>query len=296
MSRFWSQLELTLPVSFVDWVSAEVVEWGSPGVQILDDERSDTPPGSCTLIIFFDTDAVDDARGRLSAFLTSLGQQAEPFTLGTPEPASEVDWARQWQHHFPPLPLGERLLVLPPWERTYDSGDRTVILLQPGMAFGTGHHPTTAMIVERLQDLPDLDERGTVLDIGCGSGILSLAAVRLGAERAVGIDQDSEAVTSARENVALNELEDRIDISVARFPDRPETGPFRLVLANVYFTFFQQQIQALAEATASGGVLLASGLQETESDSILDLLRAHGFEAEVTDGAGGWVAVTALRS
>ncbi len=295
MSRRWSRLELTLPVSFVDWVSAEVVEWGSPGVQIHDEPNPGIPAGTCTLEIYFPSTDVENARRRLDAFLTSLGPQASPFTLSPPRPAPDVDWARQWRYHFPPLRLGDRVLVLPPWESGTDSDGRTVILLQPGMAFGTGHHPTTAMVIERLHRVDDLAGRGRVLDIGCGSGILSLAAVRLGATGALGLDQDEEAVRSARENVVLNGLEDRIRIEPARFPTLPEPGPFELVLANVYFTFFQQNITALAAVTATGGLLLASGLQENEGDLAVEQFTAGGYTAGIVDGRDGWVLVEARR-
>jgi len=295
MTQAWSRLEVTLPVSFVDWVSAEVVEWGSPGIEILDDSGGDLPPGSSSLAVFFPAGEADRAADKLRAFLTSLGPQAQPFTLGEPEPAPDVDWARQWQHHFPPLPIGEHLLILPPWEDDREADGRTIILLQPGLAFGTGHHPTTGMLLERIDAMDTLAETGTVLDIGCGSGILSLAAVRRGAPGAIGLDYDEDAIASARENIALNDCCDLISLHVARFPELPQPGPYALVLANVYFTFFQQHIPALRDVTAPGGTLLASGLQESEAELMLTLLHEHGFSARISAREEGWIVVEGHR-
>ncbi len=285
----WSRLRLTLPGPLADWVASEVVDWGSSGVEVVD-----TGP-SMTLFVYVRAARAADMEQRLRTFLTRLGTDADPWGLGGPEPVAPVDWARQWRFHFPPLPLGEELLVLPPWEADRDPEGRKVMLLQPGMAFGTGHHPTTAMVAEALERVPDLPARGTLLDIGCGSGILAMAAVLLGAPRSLAVDYDRDAVEAARENLLLNGLEDRVCVAQARFPDLPTAGPYEVVVANVYYTFFQQHTKELASLLAPGGVLLVSGLQEEQGPPVARMLRKKGLEAGVEREHQEWCLVRGVH-
>ena len=297
MSDSWSRLRLTLPSSFVDWVSAEAVEWGAPGVEVIDTMTAGQPlaPGLTTLHIYFPAASIEASRSRLETFLQQLGEQAEPYRLGRAEPTPEVDWAEQWRYHFPPLEIGDRLLILPPWERERDPGTRIPILLQPGMAFGTGHHPTTALILEELERTIASAPPETMLDIGCGSGILSMGAVALGAERVLAIDYDRDAVEAARANIVMNGMADRALVTQARFPDLPSRAPFDLVVANVYFTFFRMENLALGEVMAPGSVLLASGLREDEGSPLLSSLRSAGFESVIVDGSDGWIVIRGVR-
>jgi len=292
----WSRLRLTLPTPLADWVSSEAVDWGSSGVEVLDTgEREGVVGPSMTLQIYVRADRAARMQERIEDFLTRLGPDAEPWELRPPEPVAPVDWARQWRYHFPPLPLGEELLILPPWDADEDPGTRRPILLQPGMAFGTGHHPTTAMVVEALEGVEDLSSVGTVLDVGCGSGILSIACVLLGVPAALAFDHDRDAVEAARENLQLNDLSRRVCLVQARFPELPARGPFRLILANGYFTFFQQDGEAVASLLAPGGVLLVSGLQEDQGTPIIRILSRAGVDAEVADVRQEWCMVRGVR-
>lgn len=289
----WARLRLTLPSPFADWVSAEVVDWGSPGVQVLEEGMDpDVPPGpTMTLEIYFEKEGAAAAQERLQTFMERLGEQARPWNLERAAPVEPVDWAEQWRYHFPPLPVGERLMVLPPWEAGLDTGARLPLLLQPGMAFGTGHHPTTALILEALQTEGGLPEGGRLLDIGCGSGILSMGAVLLGAREALAFDYDRDAVVSAAENLALNGLQERVRLARARFPDLPWQGPFPLILANVYFTFFDQNAEAVRNLLTPAGVVLASGIQEEQGEETVQRLRSAGLTAHVAARRHGWVLV-----
>ncbi len=297
MGNGWARLRLTLPNSFVDWVSAEVVEWGSPGVEVLDTriDGNDAEYGQTTLDIYFPAASAGDSRLKLEAFLLQLGQQVEPYTLGEPELTPEVDWAGQWRYHFPPLELGNRLLILPPWERDLDPGSRIPILLQPGMAFGTGLHPTTALIIEQLEKTSTIGKHGTILDIGCGSGILSMSAAALGAGSVVAIDYDRDAVEAARSNIDMNEMSDRILVVQAKFPSLPARMAFDIVLANVYYTFFRKESRAVSEVMAPGGVLLASGLREEEGGAVVDDLRSMAFSADIVSDSDGWVIIRGVK-
>jgi len=287
----WSRLDLELPLPFADWVSAELLGWGCVGIEL-----GDLPDASRVRLsaFFLDVDARSGYR-KLNHFMDALGEQALPWELSPPEPVAPVDWANEWRHHFPPMEVGRRLVIVPPWDAEAVGRDRLPIVLQPGMAFGTGRHPSTTLVLEALEQVADLDQLGTVLDIGCGSGILSIGAVRLGAQHVLAIDYDAEAVRSARENIDRNGLSDRITVAGQRFPDLGDHGPFRLVMANVYFTFFEQQLPDLVGLVAEGGRLLASGLEGEEGGRVAERLRAAGLEAEVSQSRQGWSLVEAER-
>lgn len=293
----WVRFTLDLPTPFADWVVAELVDWGCPGVEIQERE-AEIPGGSVVrLVIFFPEARSADARNKLVAFLDSLGDQVRPYTLGEPEPVSPVDWAREWRYNFPPKPVGEKLLIIPPWEDPADMNSRLPIYLQPGMAFGTGWHPSTLLVLESLEELAAVGRlTGDVLDIGCGSGVLSIGAARLGAGRVVAMDYDVDAVDSARDNVRRNGLEERIEVVMEKFPGHSRSRRYNLLLANVYYTFFESNAAAVADHVGEGGTLLASGLQPPEGDRVVELLSHEGLAAEVSVSRDGWSLVQAERS
>jgi ribosomal protein L11 methyltransferase len=291
----WSRLRLSLPTAMADWVGAELIDWGSPGVEVI--EASEVAADRTVLVAHFRAEHAFVVHARLRTFLEQLGEQARPWDLTELEPVPPVDWAEQWRYHFPPLPVGRRLLIVPPWEVPPVADGRVPLVLQPGMAFGTGRHPSTELVLEAIERLaPGIP--GPVLDVGCGSGILGLAAVLLGAPAALGFDYDTDAVTSARDNVALNDLSDRVLLVQARFPELALTGPFPLVLANVYATFFQLHHQQLSGLVAPGGHLLAAGLQEEErgeGSEVVRLLTTAGLDARLGAIREGWALVEARR-
>ena len=297
MSRDWSRLRLTISNSFVDWVSAEVVDWGSSGIEIHepDETNPEEAGGRVTLDIFFRSEDAAGAHQKLINFLEELGPQALPFHLESPEPTPGVNWAEQWRYHFPPIPLGENLLIMPPWLLKEPGEERKVIYLQPGMAFGTGHHPTTSMVLEGLDKLGDLNGTGRVLDIGCGSAILAIGAARLGARRILAFDHDQVAVEAARFNVRRNSLEDSIVVVRARFPEIPSGKPFELILANLYFTFFEKFIEEVGNVSAPGGRALISGFREEEFSVAHLMLERAGMELKSTTDQGGWIMLEAIR-
>jgi ribosomal protein L11 methyltransferase len=289
----WSRLSVTLPTAMADWVGAELVDWGSPGVEVVAAEG--LAAGRTTLLAYYPEAAAARARQRLDRFLERLGPQARPWEVRELEPVPPVDWANQWRFHFPPLPVGERLIVVPPWERSA-AGGRLPLVLQPGMAFGTGRHPSTVMVLEALERLVPLT-RGPLLDMGCGSGILAIGGVLLGAPTAVGFDYDPDAVISARRNVVLNGLTGRVHLFRSRFPETALRAPFPLITANVYFTFFRLYAERLPDLLAPSGRLLASGLQasEGEGEAVRAQLEGLGLPARIAARREGWVLVEAHR-
>jgi ribosomal protein L11 methyltransferase len=218
---------------------------------------------------------VREALGHLAAFgLAPVGELALASL-------AEREWLDAWREHYRPLVIG-RFLVKPSWIEA-DAGDRLVVELDPGMAFGTGLHPTTQQM---LRALSELDLRGaSVLDVGTGSGILALAAHAAGAARVVGVDVDPVAVRTACENVARSGA--RIDIAQGSAADAH--GSFDVVLANIVAKAIAAMAPDLRARTRDGGTLVAAGiLAEAEEAAAAPLERA-GFRLRARDVQGDWV-------
>jgi len=230
---------------------------------------------------------------------------------------AEEDWAEAWKEFFHVQHIGRRLIIKPTWREHQPGPEEVVIELDPGMAFGTGLHPTTRMCLESCERLVQKGMR--VLDVGTGSGILSLAAIGLGAESALALEVDPVAVEVARKNVALNGLEDRIrvlhgslellglpvgsaptmgepadregeSLGMPRDVARPETvGPgFDLVLANIIASVIAELATALRDAVSPGGLLVASGIIDERVGLVREALAAAGMEIRETVSEGDW--------
>ncbi len=230
-----------------------------------------------------------EALGHLQAFgLRPIGEL-------TTRTVDEADWADAWKRHFPVLRVGRRIVVRPTWRRHRARPDDVVLALDPGMAFGTGLHPTTRLClaeIERLADRGGL-EVARVLDVGSGSGILALAAARLGAASVVGVDTDPIAVESTRSNAERNGLADRI---VARLGSVP-TGepPFDVVLANLIASLLVELAAPLAGELRPGGTLVASGIFVDREAAVRAAFEAAGLDVVDAAAEGEWVALVAVR-
>lgn len=231
MTRQWTAIEVTTPADLVDHVSNFLHEQNALGVAI--EEGS---AGSELIRAYFDIQQAPEAEARLKTYLHSLAAifQHAAHILVNVVPVPHGNWATMWQEHFKPIPIGESLMVSPPWE-TPEAPDRHVIVIEPAEAFGTGTHETTQGCLELLeqsvQELKNATDRSSLLDVGCGSGILAIAAAKLGVERVTAVDNDPVAVESARKNASLNNMEDRIDFVCGSLADLE--GHWDLVVANL---------------------------------------------------------------
>ena len=204
---------------------------------------------------------------------------------------AEEDWINNWKKYFKPIPVGKRLLIRPTWE-SLDSGiaeNRVVLDLDPGLAFGTGTHETTRLCMELLEDYVRPGE--TVLDVGCGSGILSVAALLLGAGSAVGVDIDELAVKTARENAALNHVEDRFTALCGDLTDKV-SGTFDIVVANIVADVIIRLTKDVERFLKPGAVYLMSGIIDTREDEVLAAIRDR-FELLARREEKGWIALAA---
>jgi ribosomal protein L11 methyltransferase len=235
--------------------------------------------------------AVDAALGHLRAFnLRPIGELVT-------RRVEAAEWADAWRARFPVLRAGRRIVIRPSWRRHRRSPGDVVISLDPGMAFGTGLHPTTRLCLTALDEIAGSGRPGQqtrVLDVGCGSGILAIAAARLGAANVLGLDVDPAAVEATRANAARNRVARRVR---ARLGSLPSGAPAHdLVLANLVASLLVELAPALATELRAGGTLIASGVFVDRERAVRSALEAAGLVVGQRWHEGDWVALAAVRA
>ena len=205
---------------------------------------------------------------------------------------AEEDWVNNWKQYFHPMPIGEKLLIRPTWEDEYDANGRKVLHIEPGLAFGTGSHPTTKLCLETLEK--HINENSTVLDIGCGSGILSIASLLLGAKNAFGVDIDSLAVKTAMANAEENGFgEDKFNAVQGNLSDKV-SGKYSVIVANIVADIIMQFNKEVGKFLEDGGVYITGGIIEGREDEVLASFAENGFEIAERYEEKGWL-VFAVR-
>ena len=202
----------------------------------------------------------------------------------------QEDWINNWKKYFHPIKVGKKLLIRPDWEKAENPENRVVLSLEPGIAFGTGTHETTRLCMEFLETYVTPGCR--MLDVGCGSGILSVAALLLGAESAVGVDIDPLAVKTAVQNAGRNGVEDRFTGICGSLTEQV-TGTFQVVAANIVADVVVQLTAAIGRFLAPGGVYLVSGIISEREPDVLRALADNGFTVLGRREEKGWVAAAA---
>jgi ribosomal protein L11 methyltransferase len=217
---------------------------------------------------------------------------------------AETDWAEAWKASYDVLHVGRRLVIKPTWRDYAPGPNELVIQLDPGMAFGSGLHPTTRLCLEALEDY--LRPDATVLDVGTGSGILAIAAARLGASRVLALDTDRMAVRIARENVVLNHVGSVVDVELGTLPipgDRParrhvlmHPPSADLILANILAETIIEFAPAWAASLNPTGTLIASGIIAERKDAVVNSLTANGLRLVSQPADGDWLACIACEA
>ena len=201
----------------------------------------------------------------------------------------EADWENGWKAFYHAMTLGNRLAICPSWE-TIDEPGRAVLRLDPGMAFGTGTHETTALCLVALDELVQGGER--LLDIGTGSGILAIAALLLGAAKAEGVDIDPMCVRTAGENAALNGVSGRFHVEIGDLSDKA-SGQYDLITANIVANAIKQLAPQIPALLAPGGTFIASGIIDEREDEVAQAIRAAGLAVREIRRDNGWVCILA---
>ncbi|WP_160721786.1 50S ribosomal protein L11 methyltransferase [Bacillus sp. USDA818B3_A] len=207
---------------------------------------------------------------------------------------NEEEWATAWKKYYNPVKISERFTIVPTWE-IYEpvSSDELIIELDPGMAFGTGTHPTTVMCIQALEKTVCPLDR--VIDVGTGSGVLSIAAAMLGAEDVRAYDLDEVAVTSAKLNIKLNKVNDRVVVAQNNLLDGVEENSADVIVANILAEVILRFTDDVARVVKPGGSFIASGIIQPKKDVVKDALIASGFEIIETILMEDWVAIIAKR-
>lgn len=207
---------------------------------------------------------------------------------------NEEEWATAWKKYYHPVKISEKFTIVPTWEiYTPVSSDELIIELDPGMAFGTGTHPTTVMCIQALERSVRPGDR--VIDVGTGSGVLSIAAAMLGAEDVRAFDLDEVAVTSARLNIKLNKVSDKVTTSQNNLLDGVEENCADVVVANILAEVILRFTDDVARVVKPGGTFIASGIIQLKKDQVKEGLIQSGFEIMETILMEDWVAIIAKR-
>ena len=284
-SQYW-ELTVTVPPDASEGLTNLAWELGALGV--VEEEH---PGGAAQLRAFFpdaaDSGAILKSVDVYLGALHSLGfARAAGPAVAT---IAEEDWAHAWRAHFAPLAIGRRLLVVPPWETPPDDG-RLVLRLEPGRAFGTGQHGTTAGCLELLEAIIERSRPVRAIDLGTGSGILAIAAARLGVGEILAIDSDPDAIASATANVERNGLAGRVTCEVTDAAAMT-TAAAPLVLANLLAAAHRALAASYARLVVAGGALVAGGCLDGEADDVTASLADHGFRCRDTRSIEGWTTL-----
>jgi ribosomal protein L11 methyltransferase len=284
MPTTWTAVAVTAPAALAEAIESFLLDRGAPGLQ-----TEDTPDGVRVTAHFADAPPLA-ALDQLFDSLMALhpGGARPQVALAN---VTDSGWAENWRAHFPPLLIGERLYVHPPWLDAADAPDgRRAIVLDPGMAFGTGHHASTRgclILLERA-----LRRGGRVLDIGTGSGILAIAAVKLGSGPVWGIEIDPDACAVAAENAAANQVAAGIRFSL----DLADAGGlFDVILANLFANQLVDLAPTIAARLPPGGTAIGAGILSAEAGAVHDAWRAAGLRPVGEHPEDGWVALAYER-
>lgn len=202
---------------------------------------------------------------------------------------AEEDWRNNWKKYFNPIPVGEKLLIRPSWRDDYDAGERKVLSIDPGLAFGTGGHETTRLCLEMCEKY--LRDGDSVLDVGCGSGILGIATLLLGAKDAVGVDIDEVAVRTAKENAEINGVGDKFTAICGSFTEKVE-GKYDIVLANIVADAIMFLSKGIKDFMKSDAVYVMSGIIDTRADEVKASVSKH-FDIIEEHLENGWACFAA---
>lgn len=311
MDSIWLEISLNVDAQELDHLSAQLIANGVPGLVVedeeefrgfleenrqywdyVDDELFEQMKGVSRVKFYVTDDA--DGQAQLVDYLKGIDL---PYTA---VPLREYDWAHSWQKYYRPLAVGERLYIVPEWERdTVDIPDgATRLLMNPGLTFGTGSHASTQLCLEGIQEILQPGDR--VLDLGCGSGILAAAALCLGASWATGVDIDPKAVDVAYENAALNDIgRDKCRflagnvLADRRLLEELAQEKSGLVLANIVADVIIPLAPVVPRLLKEEGTFLCSGIIDTRADEVVAALEQNGLTVIRRREKNGWVALEA---
>ena len=301
----WTDIRITVPQQYAetaeaiatmvsnggiyieDYSDLEEQAWEIAHVDLIEQELLDQPRDIVKVHMYLAPD--ENPAEILPLFKERLDAAGIPYELTTAGVEQE-DWQNAWKKYYHAMDIGKRLAIVPGWEE-YET-DRTVITMDPGMAFGTGTHETTSLCLEVLDERVRGGER--VLDIGTGSGILAIAALRLGAACAEGVDIDPMCVRTAGENAQRNGVQDRFTVLVGDLSDKA-SGVYNIITANIVAAAILSLAPHVPALMAPGAVFVASGIIDTRKEEVLAGLRGAGLDPFEVREKRGWVCIVCRK-
>jgi ribosomal protein L11 methyltransferase len=278
--KSWTAVIVTVAPELAESVSGFLLDAGAPGLETLEGD------GEQYLVAHF---AIPPSQADLGKFFETLGE----IFPGAPRPVvriqqiSDDTWTETWKEHFPPIEVGARLFVHPPWV-TDVPNDRVGIVIDPGMAFGTGHHQSTHGCLLMLEEAAAARPNARVLDIGTGSGILAIAAAKLGAREVWATDNDPDACPIAEDNTRVNEVAEHVHVT----GELDECiGPFDVVVVNILARPLIDLAPRIAAFLAPDGVAIGSGITADEEPAVAEAWKAAGMEPLSNHRDGEWVTI-----
>ena len=314
----WLEVSLTVNGELAEAVADVLARFAysgvmmEQGVKYTNDEDAGTPTGPITVRAYLEVDdQLEDTRRKLEESLYYLGR-IQPLPAASYKQIEDQNWMEAWKQHYHPILIGKRLVIVPAWMESPEPS-RVAIKIDPGMAFGTGTHPTTQLCLELMErailDIRDSKNENRdatnasrisnietrVIDVGCGSGILSIAAIKLGAAKALGVDIDPGSIVNARENANTNGVGDELILGVGSVQEILE-GKFAfskapLVVANILAPVIIRLFDAgLADLIEDDGVIVLSGILQEQTQSVIEAGKAKGLRMNERRQMGDWVA------
>jgi len=282
----WQEISISVPYEYVEPVSYLFNRYGR-GVSMEQNQ-----PDLVLLRTYLPTTARQrfahiDVGVRLISAIQPLGDLQVREVL-------EEDWQNSWKEHFGLLRVGNRILIKPTWIEYTEAENEVVVEIDPGMAFGTGYHPTTHTCLEAMEEIIALGDR--VLDLGTGSGILAIAAIKLGAERVVALDIDPQAIQSARQNLRRTKVLDKVNLALGTVPHPvAQAGAFDLAVANVSARGVSERGRFIFPALRPGGLLVASGILQNQEEEVDQALVSLGFSRVKRWPMEDWITLSYRR-
>lgn len=290
----WIQIKLDTSSDHAEELEDLLLEAGASAVTLQDGqdqplyepELGSTPLWQHTIVI-----GLFDAHSDMEAVVEFLKQQyQQPFPTHKVEIVEDKDWEREWMTHFVPMQFGSKLWVCPSWKDVPEP-DAVNLMLDPGLAFGTGTHPTTALCLEWLEQQGDFSGQN-IIDYGCGSGILAIAALLLGADKVVGVDLDPQALLATTENAKRNKIApEKLQVFL---PEQAPEDKADVVLANILAGPLVELAPRLANYLETGGKIALSGILSEQTENIVSAY-SQWFDLNPVVHNEDWILVTGIR-
>ena len=307
----WLEVSLTVNGELAEAVADVLARFAysgvmmEQGVKYTDDEDAGTPTGPITVRAYLEVnDKLEETRQKLEESLYYLGL-IQPLPAASYKEIADQNWMEAWKQHYKPILIGKRLVIVPAWMDSPDP-NRVAIKIDPGMAFGTGTHPTTQLCLDLMEQFFDdgkssmVDRPSSLIDVGCGSGILSIAAIKLGAEKALGVDIDAGSIKNARENAETNQIGEELILEVGSVQEILDQkfafASAPLVVANILAPVIIRLLDAgLVDLIDPQGAIILSGILQEQEQSVVEAGQAKGLKMKERRQMGDWVAMTMVR-